>query len=288
MMAVALLPYDLPRGRFARLAGIPLVEVQWPLGEAAAGGSLGDLGPDDHLIVHFNSRSMMASQAGLRCRVSALLREPPAIAGRRYRLIRFLGRRYHRVLTHETGLLQALPNARFVAHGDCWVQPPHTQDHPKTGRIALIASKKADTAGHRLRHRIAEWSRQAAPDLALFGRAYAPLPEKAAGHSPFFFSVVIENGRSPGYFTEKLIDSLVCMSLPVYWGAPDIGHFFDPRGMVVCATGDDIKAAIAGLTPADWTARKPYLAENWRRAQAYLDGERLAAETLTGEDIGRR
>ena len=34
------------------------------------------------------------------------------------------------------------------------------------------------------------------------------------------------------YFTEKLIDALITKTVPIYWGAPYIGDFYDNRGII--------------------------------------------------------
>jgi len=155
---------------------------------------------------------------------------------------------------------------------------------PKTGLVSLIASAKRGVGGHRLRHRIARWSRREAPHLELLGKAYRPLADKADGHKPYRYSVVIENSREPGYFTEKLLDCLQCSSVPIYWGAPDIAHFFDTRGMIVCHTEADLRRAIRDANEVDHAWRAPWLEENRRRALGYVDRLGNAARLLAAED----
>ncbi len=283
-MAVGILVHGLPKKRFCRLADCPISDAEWPLGEPKECATLGDLSDEDQLVITISSRSLLADRRGLRCRVSALIFEPPAIHQRYYNIVRMLGGSYHRVLTHNSRLLQRLPNARFLPHGGCWLKEIPGAEHPKTGLLSLIASKKRDTAGHRLRHRLAAWSAEKKTGLELFGRGYRPLDDKADGHSPFRYSVVLENSREPGYFTEKLVDSLLCMSLPIYWGAPDIAHFFDPRGLIVCNTEADLREAVLGASEADYAARLPFLEENRRRAITYADRRRNAALLLQRED----
>lgn len=285
-MAIGLLKHLTIHRRFDRLADRPLDAADWPLGEPGDARTLGDLSERDHLVISVTSKTLLANLTGLRCKISALVFEPPVIQGRYYRLLRHLGGRYHRVLTHNNWLLERLPNARFLPHGGCWlkqgaVDKPH---HPKTGLVALIASAKKGVGGHKLRHRVAEWSRTAAPHVELFGKAFRPLDDKGQGHSPFYYSVVIENSREPGYFTEKVLDSLLCMSLPIYWGAPDIAHFLDPRGLVVCHTEEELREAILNADPADYQRRLPYIEENRQRALRFANRQRNAALLLQAED----
>lgn len=87
---------------------------------------------------------------------------------------------------------------------------------------------------------------EATDGVTLMGRSYAPFEHKHDGLAPFRFSVAIENIRVQGYFSKKLVDALLCETVPIYWGAPDVADYFDPGGMIVCATQDEILAAIAG------------------------------------------
>jgi hypothetical protein len=187
------------------------------------------------------------------------------------------------VLTHNSELLLALPNARFVPHGGSFLPAIEIRDTVKTDRVALVASFKRTTQGHRMRHTIANWSRESVPDLALYGYGYQPLQDKGLAHAPYYYSVVIENSRCAGYFTEKLIDSLLCASIPIYWGAPDIGHFFDERGLIACHDEAAVRKAIQCLSPADYHRRRPFLEENMRRALHYAQYHHNTAIQLESE-----
>jgi hypothetical protein len=280
-MAVCLLPHGSPRRSFRPLVREPLAGAEWRgRGRRPEDGSAADLSTDDHLVIHASSRALLAPQAGLRCRVSLLLREPPTVQRRYYRILPRVAGWFHRVLTHNPAILAACPNARFTPHGGNWLRRQVDPDTPKTARISIIASTKATSAGHRLRHRIADWSRTAASDLDLLGGGYRRLDDKAAGHLPYAFSVVIENCREEGYFTEKIVDALLCGSVPVYWGAPDIERYFDPRGLVVCRSEDELKEAIRGLSIDDFRARRGYLEANRLRALRYADVAGTIAEVL--------
>jgi hypothetical protein len=92
--------------------------------------------------------------------------------------------------------------------------------------------------------------------------------------------VVIENCREEGYFTEKILDAFRCGSVPVYWGAPDIERYFDPRGMVVCTSESDLREAIGGLTMRDFQSRRDPLEANLQRATRYADAATTVAEVL--------
>ena len=62
------------------------------------------------------------------------------------------------------------------------------------------------------------------------------------------FSLVIENVRQDWWFTEKLLDCFALGVVPIYWGCPDIGRFFDTKGMIIVKNINEIKQAIIDLT----------------------------------------
>uniref|UniRef100_A0A6C0JWF9 Fucosyltransferase C-terminal domain-containing protein n=1 Tax=viral metagenome TaxID=1070528 RepID=A0A6C0JWF9_9ZZZZ len=57
-------------------------------------------------------------------------------------------------------------------------------------------------------------------------------------HLPFQFSIILENSQQDNYFTEKLIDCLLCKTVPIYWGCPNIGAYFDARGIIILRSID--------------------------------------------------
>ena len=286
-MCVTMIPYGTLKRRFAKLCeqfAQPLPETPETAAERIP---VNELGPDDHLILFATSQTLMADHRDVRCRVSILLREPPSIQRRYYRFLRFFGGRYHRILTHNSWMLQHCPNAVFLHHGGSFLKAPFPSACPKDRLVSLIASRKRTTQGQALRHRIADWATQSKLDLNRYWYAYQTLENKADGHSRYMFSVVIENCREPGYFSEKLIDSLLCQSIPIYWGAPDVSHFFDPRGMIICRTEADIRSAVANATEAEFARRLPFLLEKRKRALQYADWTRPIPEIFRSEELGR-
>lgn len=48
------------------------------------------------------------------------------------------------------------------------------------------------------------------------------------------FSMAFENSSTPGYVTEKIVDSFLAGTIPIYWGAPDIAEDFNPKAFINC------------------------------------------------------
>lgn len=59
--------------------------------------------------------------------------------------------------------------------------------------------------------------------------------DKIAFCSSYKFTIAFENYPAAGYVTEKLFDSLAALSLPIYWGAPDVGMDVNPSRFVNAA-----------------------------------------------------
>jgi hypothetical protein len=255
-------------------------------GSRTTQSTVADLSPSDHLILYPDSRIIFRLYPRVRCNVSLAIAEPRGIHKKFYRGVRWLWWRYFRILTYDDRLLQKLPNARFLPVGTTWVETDQSHVHKKTRHMSLIASPKRALEGHKLRHRIAEWSNANSAPVDLLGHAYKPFDRKEEGLAPYRFSVVIENSREPSYFTEKLLDAFFCDTVPVYWGAPDIGRFFDTRGMVICDTEEQLQTAISTLNVVDYEQRLSYMPANRQAALAFIDYERNAANIISREAHG--
>ena len=278
---VAVLPYGTrwPRG----LARVPLDRLVWPLGKAPGPGVAGDLGPGDHLIVFPSTAMLLAPHPGLRARLSLMLVEPRANEPGMARLAALTARRFHRILTCDDILLAAAPNARAFTFGGCWVPGWAGLDLTKDRDLSLIASAKRALPGHRLRHAVA--TRLAAEGIAcdVMGGGYRPFADKHEGLARYRFSVVIENVRQRGYFTEKLIDAILCRTIPIYWGAPDIGDRFDTAGMIVCESEAEILDACRAATEGAYARLLPAALGNIPRAAVYADPYGNAARAVLAD-----
>lgn len=280
--AVAALPYGLVPGK--KLASVPLDQLGWPLGcpERLKGGVVADLLPTDHLLVFPKTSVHYRLNRGTKARISLIMGEPKAIHAKHHALLRLTHRRFHRVLTFNPDLVRTLPNARFLAYGTTWVPDWQDLDLSKRKMCSLIASAKRDTEGHQLRHAIVEYCAGRA-DVDVMGRGYQPFERKSDGLAPYRYSVVIENTREQSYFSEKLIDAILCDTVPIYWGCPDIADFIDTRGMIICKNADDIKAALDMMSEQDYASRLPALQAARPAALSFCDIERRAAELLVNE-----
>ena len=278
--AIAVLPYGAHLG--PALAQMPLDELHWPLRrpDRLARGTVADLTVIDHLIVYPKTAMHFQLRWGTRARVSLMVVEPAVIHARHLRLLRLTYRRFFRVLCHDDALLAAIPNGIMHPFGTTWVPEHETLEIDKTRHMSLIASAKRNTAGHLLRHEMVDMVQAEGLDVDILGRGYAPFVEKSDGLAPYRFSLVIENIRERNYFTEKIVDAVLCETVPIYWGCPNIGDFFDTGGMILCQSAEEIRAAIHAADPVQYAALSPALCAAKPQAAHWADLEGRASRAV--------
>ena len=280
-MAIAILPYEVRLK--GSLADLQLDQLRWPLQEPPVNGTVGDLTVDDHLIVYPRSRNFWDPRVGTKCRVSLIMPEPYVIHRRNYRLAVALQARFHRIITHRPAMQKRTTKALLMPFGGAWVDPDIAASTSKTRFMSLIASKKRDQPGHILRHELADWCAKEQPEVDLLGLAYEPIDRKEDGLASYHYSIIIENCQETGYFTEKLVDCLLCNTVPIYWGAPDIAEYFEPEGMMICNSVEEMREAIAKANPDDYKRRRKSMERNREKALQYQDYELNAARNLLRE-----
>ena len=79
------------------------------------------------------------------------------------------------------------------------------------------------------------------------------------------FHITIENNKADDYFTEKLIDCFISMTIPIYYGCPNIGDYFNIRGMIIINDINDIEYLNNNLSEKFYSDRISYVEENYGR-----------------------
>lgn len=128
------------------------------------------------------------------------------------------------VLTSNLYFAQNNPNWLWCAHGGSWINFDWHKLYKKTGNISMLMSDKDTMPGHKLRHEIAE----------RFGNKIDVRSGVSAfeGYAPYKYSIIVENERAEGYFTEKLIDCFSVGTIPIYFGCKNIDEYFEDHGVI--------------------------------------------------------
>lgn len=141
------------------------------------------------------------------------------------------------------------------------------QDRRKMRSVSLLASAKSDATGHKLRHEIYE--RHGYRMGCHGGIVTGENESKLYALAPYRYTVVVDAERNNGCFCDHILDAMALGCVPIYWGCPDIGRWFDAEGVIQFETMDELGRILDSLSREDYAARLPALTENWRRAQAY-------------------
>jgi hypothetical protein len=193
--------------------------------------------------------------------------EPIEILPHIYSNAVYLKENFKKIYTHEKTLIDTGDPFELVPFGCCWIKPEDQKMYNKTKLVSIIASNKTQTKGHNLRH---EAIRELKDKMDVFGRGYNEINYKLSGLEDYKFSVVIENCKRDYWFTEKLIDCLVTGTIPLYWGCPSIGDFFDVRGFFIFDTVNELKEIVENLTEESYNSKLEFVRKNFDMAKKYL------------------
>jgi hypothetical protein len=143
--------------------------------------------------------------------------------------IDFLKANFIKVFTHDVELanksdifqLTQTGGKSFLNHGEIY---------PKNKLVSMIASNKKMCPEHFFRH---EMIQKFFGKCDHFGRGYNELKNKEDGLKDYCFSFAMENGTYQNMFSEKITDCFMTGTIPIYYGMPNIGDFFDINGIII-------------------------------------------------------
>jgi hypothetical protein len=168
----------------------------------------------------------------------------------------FLGREPNHILSRDNSL-KFKDCYNFLHHefNNCWLAQTWwvdmgyetIDDTPplKTKTLTVIDSGKDMVKGHKDRSNIINKLILKYPnDIDVYGKitqgkenkkpfkTFLPNKNKISGLIDYKYSLVIENGSTDYYFSEKISDSIMCWTMPIYWGCKKIDRFL-PKGSYI-------------------------------------------------------
>lgn len=144
---------------------------------------------------------------------------------------------------------------------------PNPNTFDKTKIVSIIASGKKKLPGHKLRHIVID-SLAKKYSIDCMGKGYYEIKCKEEGHVPYLYSVIIENESHPDYFTEKIIDGCLAGNVVFYWGAPNIGDYFDTGSIITFTNIDELDLLLSSMSQDDWNKRRNAIQNNMYLAWA--------------------
>jgi hypothetical protein len=185
--------------------------------------------------------------------------------------------KFDAILTFDEEILEKCNNAHLMLFGTAWVHDYEFSD--KKFQISHLTGGKNYTIGHKLRQKIHYKQNKINNPKDFYVSQYGGVENfennKTLGEnkSPLFdshFHICIENTQSSNYFTEKLIDCFVTKTIPIYFGAPNIGKYFDLNGIFVVNNFDEILNVCNSLTEEEYQNKLLFVEKNFELAQKYI------------------
>ena len=199
------------------------------------------------------------------------------------------------IFTYDEQLLLRGPKYVKSLFGMTRVSEKDAHIATKNKNLSLIASKRRDLRGHRLRHTVAEAIKDKY-EVDLWGNAYKPFgiagsagngysaaaigEGKAEPLKDYRFSITIMNSKENNYFTETLVDVFRYGTIPIFWGCPNIGEYFNTDGILQFNTGQELISILDSLTPALYESKMEAIKENFELAKKYVSVDDTFARNL--------
>jgi len=191
------------------------------------------------------------------------------------------------ILTHNETILNECDNAILFEYGTCWTS---SFCEEKNFSVSTVVGSKRMAHGHVFRHNLWERQMEIVVPKSFFrssrGQQVPNLdnnPTLCDSKSALFdsmFHIVIENVIKKNWFTEKIIDTFQSKVVPIYFGCPNIGDWFDTDGMIIVNSVDEIISYCNKLTPELYNEKLGKLDKNFELSKYYTDNSKRVIDKL--------
>lgn len=211
-------------------------------------------------------------------RVYGWLIEPPDLIPHYYDFTIKNHQKFEKIFTYSKDLLSVSDKFEFLPIGGCWIDPEDRQIHDKSGDrvVCTVASNKRMTKAHRFRHEVIS----AVKNIDVYGLGYRRINKKIDVLRDYMFCIVMENQVMDYLFTEKLIDCLVTGTIPIYYGCPSIGDFFDTEGFLTFNTIEELSDIIPKLDKEFYDSKIEHIKNNFELAKKYVVADDIIYEKM--------
>jgi hypothetical protein len=196
---------------------------------------------------------------------------------------------YDLILSWNTKILRECPNAKLFPFFCCswlpWNSEGHNPNHarPQNGvpytecdiskkqfKASYLTSWKAWTPGHILRQQIYEELPNIVGSLPIIKHKSPPwLPDKRNMLYDYQFVISPLNASHDNWFDDKLGDPLISKTIPLIWGCPNLGNFFNMDGIIKFDTIPEMLERLSELTPDYYEKHLDAVMDNYHRAMVY-------------------
>jgi len=228
-------------------------------------------------LVFYTDSHVMHPSRGHKRRIAWMI-EPYIKQPARYQWLMENNHLFDYVLINDKQLLDKGENFIYYPFGGCWIELENRKvDHQKTKLVSIITSGKRNVPDHYKRHEIIQKHSNV---IDVMGRGYNPVDPISKGLIDYMFHIAMENQTRDYHFSEKIINPLMVGTIPIYYGMPSIGDYFDTRGMILFNDVTEIDDILKTLDKNLYMDMLPYVKENFKLAQQYILSEDWMYENI--------
>lgn len=196
------------------------------------------------------------------------------------------------ILTYDEDILNNCPNAKLYPHGMSWILNFDFSKEKEFAITSLVGGKQL-SPNHFLRQQLPTIQNQInSVPVHLFNSLNTPYPgegiertmmDRDIKNELFYsqFHIAIENFSKKNYFSEKLVDCFQTKTVPIYVGCPNIGDFYDTRGMLIANTAEELIEICNSITPETYNNMLEFVEKNYELSMPHA----LFREALKNEVI---
>lgn len=219
------------------------------------------------------------------------LREPYCLHPMTYKKAMANRFKFDFILTYYQPFLELHYNKfKFAPYAGVWIAREDWGIKPKTKLCSMLVGSKMSTEGHRIRHEIADMLEQVGYPVDFYGtrglQTDYSQETKLLTLADYHYSIITETCREDNLFTEWLLDCFAVGTIPVYWGAPNIGEFFNEEGVASFGSLEELAAALpllSLLTAGNYDKVRDAIEDNFKRVQDYAVTEDWIYENVLRE-----
>ena len=185
---------------------------------------------------------------------------------------------FDKILTSYPEVIKVCSNSELFLYASCWILTKEDKSRAnyrseyfnpfntnKKFQLSFVMSQKNFLPGHRLRHQNKNIISKQRNFNLVFPQSI-PMDEKYKLFEDTMFHIAIENTQNINYISEKIIDCFMSYTIPIYWGCPNIGDYFNTDGIIFFNSAEELNHILDNLTEQDYYNRLEAILENYKIA----------------------
>lgn len=220
-----------------------------------------------------------------------MIMEPPDGCGETYNFHKGIPdytKRFDLVLSHNLDLVNSVSKAKWYPWGTSLLDSEEQfVIYPKSKLVSANYSNKKWWTGHKFRWEIFEELKvnKYFQHVDITGPfSYTNYIPKIDTLRDYYFSIQIENQKVDDFFSDKIVDSFLTGTIPIYWGTNNIGKYFNLDGIITFDTKEELCQILKEITPSYYKSKEKAILDNFHEAKKYISPDDWILKTY-GSDV---